>query len=188
MQGLQKLNLRCEISSGMFPAVAGLDVFPVVLFVGSDKMTGDSLAPICGSILKKMNPPCFIYGDVENPVNAKNLLATVDFIKGMHPQNKILVVDASVGVCADVGKIKFLCHGIVPGKAVGREFSPVGDFAIAGIVAFRNQQSGGISPVRLCHVLQMAKEIAREISLCARTFKSQPRFSNKSISLAGVYK
>lgn len=180
-------ELRCEVSLGLYSAVARLDVFPVVLFVGSDKVVGDALAPICGTLLKKMHPRCLIYGDIASPVNAKNILDTVAFIKRVHPRHKILVVDASVGSSGDVGKIKFVDCGIRPGKAVGREFDAVGDFAIAGIVASKNPQSGIISPARLFHVQKMAREIAREIYLCARTFSDRPSEAAKNLaSIVGI--
>ncbi|MFI3167301.1 MAG: spore protease YyaC [Bacillota bacterium] len=181
------MNIRCEISGGLYCAVAGGDVFPVVLFVGSDKVVGDALAPICGSLLKKMRPQCFIYGDLQNPVNAKNLQSTLDFIKAVHKGHKILVVDASIGKQCDVGKIKFVAGGISPGKAVGRNFDAVGDFSIIGIVAHRNEKTGGISPVRLFSVVEMAREIAREIYLCNRSFsaRSNPQSKNQT-SLVGI--
>lgn len=185
------MKIRCEISGGLYNAVASMPHFPILLFVGSDKVVGDSLAPICGGLLKKMNPPCFIYGDLENPVNAKNLQSTVNFITRMHAGCKILVVDASVGCEADVGIVKFLRCGIKPGKAVGRNFDAVGDFAIAGIVAAKDNLAKTISPVRLFDVSVMAEEIAREIYLCARAHFAkfnQPTLPKADCGLGGIWR
>lgn len=175
------MDIRCEISGGLYNAVGRLPFFPILLFVGSDKVTGDALAPICGEMLKKLNPPCFLYGDLENPVNAKNLKSTVEFIKRVHRERKILVVDASVGVFADIGKVKFLDCGIKPGKAVGRDFPQVGDMAIAGIVSAKDPKSQSISPVRLFSVTKMAEEIAREIFVCAKSHAGRGRGNGKFI-------
>ncbi|MFI3164384.1 MAG: spore protease YyaC [Bacillota bacterium] len=175
------MDIRCEISGGLYSAVGKLPFFPVLLFVGSDKVTGDALAPICGEMLKKMKPPCFLYGDLENPVNAKNLKPTVEFIKRVHRERKILVVDASVGVAEDIGKVKFLDCGIKPGKAVGRDFEPIGDMAIAGIVAAKDLKNQSISPVRLFSVTKMAEEIAREICVCAKSHAGRGKGNGRFI-------
>ncbi len=183
------MNIQNELSNGLYLSISMLDEFPVVLCVGSDKVVGDALAPICGGLLKKMMPPCFVYGTLQSPVNANNLVAAVKFIKRMHPRHKILVVDASVGLPSDIGKIKFIRGGIAPGKAVGREFEKVGDFAIAGIVASKNSEKNTLSPVRLFDAYNMAEEIAREIYACARSFVKSPTKKTlpKHQSLAGIY-
>ena len=45
---------------------------PVILCIGSDLAIGDSLGPICGTMLKekKSDPNAFIYGTLKSPVTA----------------------------------------------------------------------------------------------------------------------
>lgn len=162
-----EFEVDSELKFKLYPVVGKLADFPVLLFVGSDKITGDALAPICGTLVKNSGAPCFCYGDLSSPVTAKNIEATVEFIKRVHAGCKIMVVDASVGTASEVGKVRFLEGGIFPGNAVGRNFGEIGDFAIVGVVTTR-EESGKIAPTRLFSVLAMASEIAGEIEGCAK--------------------
>ena len=160
-----------NITSQLFEYILPLNHFPVVLCLGSDKITGDSLAPLVGSMLKSLHSPCFVYGDLKYPVTAKNLLSTLKYIKNIHSFQKILIIDASVGKQCDIGKIKFSDHGISPGKATGQNFETMGDLSIVGIVTTKNE-IGKINPTRLFHIFQLAETITKSIYTASRDFKA----------------
>ena len=73
---------------------------PVIVCVGSDLAIGDSLGPVCGSMLqyKTRGLPVFVYGTLPSPVTAKEIPYLRSFLKDTHAGKKILAVDAAVGV------------------------------------------------------------------------------------------
>ena len=72
---------------------------PVIVCVGSDLAIGDSLGPVCGSMLqyKTRGLPVFVYGTLPSPVTAKEIPYLRSFLKDTHAGKKILAVDAAVG-------------------------------------------------------------------------------------------
>jgi len=106
----------------------------LVLCIGTDRSTGDSFAPIIGTILsKKKNLPYKILGTLENPVHAKNLVETLEKID--REKTLIIAVDACLGKIENVEKIEVFEGGLKPGSGVDKEHLPVvGDISIVGIV------------------------------------------------------
>ena len=74
------------------------DIAPVLLCIGSDRVTGDSLGPMVGSALeeryKKSIP---VFGTLKMPVHALNLEETIDAIHLHFPDHPLIAVDASFG-------------------------------------------------------------------------------------------
>ncbi|MCL2255428.1 MAG: spore protease YyaC [Firmicutes bacterium] len=135
---------------------------PVILCIGSDKVTGDALGPVVGHILtKEMNVPSFVYGTLSRPVNALNLLETIAFIKHKHRDKKLLVIDSSVGSSEDIGKISIKYGGIYPGAASGKNLPKIGDFSITATVCSSASLLGCVS---LGFIFKISKQIASAIS------------------------
>lgn len=111
---------------------------PVFMCIGTEKVFSDSLGPRVGTILNgKMNTPAFIYGMCEQNITAENLLYCYNFIKALHPECQIVVIDAAVGSAEQIGKIQISDGGIYPGAATNKNLPSVGDLGIVGIVAER---------------------------------------------------
>lgn len=70
------------------------DIAPVLLCIGSDRVTGDSLGPMVGSALeeryKKSIP---VFGTLKMPVHALNLEETIDAIHLHFPDHPLIAVD-----------------------------------------------------------------------------------------------
>ena len=76
----------------------------IILCIGSDRITGDSLGPLIGHQLSKCRwRNIRIYGTLDYPVHALNLEATLDKIKRRHPSSLLIAVDASLGSKKHVG-------------------------------------------------------------------------------------
>lgn len=136
---------------------------PVVLCVGSDRVTGDCLGPLVGHILTtELNTSAYVYGTLSNPVNALNLTATLDFILSRHPGCFIIAVDSSLGHKHDIGKIHIINGGIFPGAAAGKILPKVGDIAVTATVA--ELKTTGLYGVSLGFVYNLAKNIASAVS------------------------
>lgn len=109
----------------------------VLLCIGTDRSTGDSFAPMIGTLLseKNINNNNFkILGTLQNPVHAKNLRSTLDGLKS--DNSLIIAVDASLGDAKNIGKIKIVDGSIRPGAGVGKELPIVGDISITAVVNF----------------------------------------------------
>src|SRR5699024_4893127 len=57
----------------------------IILCIGSDRSTGDSLGPLCGTMLRERKlKHLTIYGTLESPVHAQNLTAIMQHIHTVH--------------------------------------------------------------------------------------------------------
>ena len=110
---------------------------PVILCIGSDLAIGDSLGPVCGTMLQNKNcyKGCFVYGTLKKPVTAKEVKYLNAFLKETRPNSKIIAVDAAVGAAGDIGLIKINNKGLKPGLGANKKLPAVGDVSIMGIVA-----------------------------------------------------
>ncbi|MCH5161061.1 MAG: spore protease YyaC [Clostridiales bacterium] len=142
-------------------ALLTLGARPVVLCIGSDRVTGDCLGPIVGQMLIERNVDAYVYGCLEKPVTALNLKDCIKNIKIAHGDKKVLAVDSSVGKSSDVGKIRIAFGAIAPGSADGKKLPKVGDVSITATVTDAGKVP--LSAVRLGTVYALAREIADRI-------------------------
>lgn len=109
---------------------------PVFMCIGTEKVFSDSLGPRVGSLLNELlNKPAFVYGLCQQNITAENLCHSYSFIKAMHPQSQVVVIDAGVGASEQLGKIQLTDGGIIPGAATNKNLPMMGDVSIVGIVA-----------------------------------------------------
>lgn len=109
---------------------------PVIICFGTKNVSGDSLAPEVGSILKEQyGLPVFVYGDLSRPVDCRMAQEAVEHVRAVHPDSVVIAVDACVGKREDVGKIRIRRGGVRPAEALSRGFKAFGDIGVLGIVA-----------------------------------------------------
>lgn len=136
----------------------------VIMCIGTDRSTGDSLGPLIGHklqrILKKYGN-VFVHGTLDEPVHAKNLKASIDYIYRSYKNPFVIAIDACLGRLERVGCIH-ISHGpLKPGAGVNKDLPPVGDIHVTGIVNF-----GGfmeyivLQNTRLSLVMKMADTIS----------------------------
>jgi putative sporulation protein YyaC len=113
------------------PAVNPSEI--LILCIGTDRSTGDSLGPLIGSNLLKKNPLFRVLGCLEQPVHAANLSETLEQISLLSPQLTV-AIDASLGNMDGVGLINIGAGSLQPGAGVNKRLPPVGDIYITGIV------------------------------------------------------
>jgi len=107
----------------------------VVLCIGTDRVTGDSLGPLVGYKLSKSHLDSVkIYGTLENPVHALNLAETTKEIYNTCSKPFIIAIDASLGSFNHLGYITLGKGPLTPGLGVKKTLLPVGDVFITGIV------------------------------------------------------
>jgi len=158
----------------------------VIMCIGTDRSTGDSLGPIIGYKLEKLlkkYEDIYVEGTLEKPVHAKNLKETIDTVYISRFNPFIIAIDACLGKIERVGFVT-IGHGpIKPGAGVNKELPTVGNIHITGIVNL-----GGfmeyiiLQNTRLGLVMKMADTIAEGIQyglwkFHRNTVKEQSRFN-----------
>ncbi|WP_313558829.1 spore protease YyaC [Ruminiclostridium cellobioparum] len=144
----------------------------VVVCIGTDRSTGDSLGPLVGKFLRKrrkIKKICKVWGSLDYPVHAKNLYWYLDRIQEEKPL--VIAIDACLGKMENIGKIFIHEGSIKPGSGVEKELPEIGDISICGIV----NNSGLLNSLilqntRLSHVYKMAEIISEAINKALTKF------------------
>jgi putative sporulation protein YyaC len=138
----------------------------VVLCIGTDRSTGDSLGPLIGSKIQSLlQDHLHVYGTLDEPVHASNLKEILEKIYTRFKDPYIIAVDACLGSIESVGSISIGDGALSPGAGVNKDLPPVGDLHITGIV-----NVGGfmeylvLQNTRLNIVMKMADLIAEGLN------------------------
>lgn len=135
----------------------------VIFCVGTDRSTGDSFAPLIGTLLTEKGYKNVI-GTIEFPVHAENI---EDRIKEIPEGRTVLAIDACLGKLKNIGSISLNSGALYAGRGVGKELPPVGDFHILGTVNVgiddNNLNFQVLSHTRLDTVYKMAKHCVKSI-------------------------
>lgn len=108
----------------------------VLLCIGTDRATGDSLGPLIGYKLSKLpfKDNIYIYGTLNEPIHAKNLKNNMENIYCKHKNCIVVAIDASLGSKDYINFINIGLGSVRPGAGVNKNLPPVGDIFITGIV------------------------------------------------------
>ncbi|MCC8137845.1 MAG: spore protease YyaC [Clostridiales bacterium] len=134
---------------------------PVILCIGTDRIVGDSLGPLTGTLLqKRAGNSLAVYGTLDSPVHACNLAETLAQIKKEHPDSAIIAVDASLGSHYKVGSVLVRPGSIRPGLGVRKDLPAAGDISIIGIAGVQSRRPYLVlQTVRLSVIMSMAEQI-----------------------------
>jgi len=156
----------------------------VVMCIGTDRSTGDSLGPLVGDMLSKWKlPGVHVLGTLEEPVHAKNLEEVMFKTSYQLPCAYMVAIDASLGILEHVGSISVGRGPIRPGAGLKKNLPPVGDMHITGIV-----NTGGfmdflvLQSTRLSLVMRMADIIARGVHMAVNEFITLPIRGNLTLT------
>jgi len=139
----------------------------LLLCIGTDRSTGDSLGPLTGYKLKENQVKQIqIMGTLERPVHAMNLAQSMELVHLYYPNHVVVAVDASVGSQDHVGCITLGKGALRPGLGVCKDLQEVGDIFITGIVGgYGNYDPLMLQSVRLSVVMKMADYICKSVFL-----------------------
>ncbi|MFX3622554.1 MAG: spore protease YyaC [Ectobacillus sp.] len=137
----------------------------VILCIGTDRSTGDSLGPLVGSkLIEKGIKNFHLYGTLDNPVHALNLEETLSEIQIKYHQPFIIAIDACLGKSQNIGAISIGKGPSKPGAAMNKNLPEVGDMYIHGIVNVHGfMEFFVLQNTRLNLVMKMADVIASSI-------------------------
>lgn len=141
---------------------------PLILCIGTDRATGDSLGPLTGWQLQNLikQDRAKIWGTIDFPVHAGNLHEIHTTLQPQLTAHPLIAIDACLGHFSNVGTIVFQKGPLKPGTALKKTLPAVGDVGITGIVNL-----GGllerqiIQNTRLSIVLKMSRIIAYSLFL-----------------------
>lgn len=140
-----------------------IDKNTVIVCIGTNKIVGDSLGPVVGTLLKRNNFSHPVYGTLENPIHALNLEESLKNITSKHPYSNLLAIDAAVGCARNIGNIRVRRGSIYPGKGAGKKLPSVGNCSIVGIVEEFDKTH--LQNVSLDFVMELAELISSSIVL-----------------------
>ncbi|MDC3414921.1 spore protease YyaC [Terrihalobacillus insolitus] len=138
----------------------------IILCIGTDRSTGDSLGPITGMFLKEREmKELTVFGTISNPVHAVNLEDELLHIKQQFSNPYIIAVDACLGKTKSIGSIIAGRGPLKPGAALNKALPDVGDVHISGVVNVAGFMEYYIlQNTRLDTVMRMAGSIANVLS------------------------
>lgn len=149
----------------------------VILCIGTDRSTGDSLGPLIGYRLKNhllKYPNVFVYGTLDEPVHAKNLDEKINLVYSNHEAPFIIAIDACLGKMDRIGYIKIGNGPLKPGAGVNKDLTAVGDLHITGIVNLSGYMEYLVlQNTRLSLVMKMAETISEGLKFSLWKFNSQ---------------
>ena len=155
-----------------------------IVCVGSDRVAGDSLGPLTGSILQKSGADAFLYGTLEKTVTAREVPALGAFLQKTHPKSPVLAIDAAVGNAEEVGLVKLSGAPLYPGSGTNKQLGRLGDVSILGIVARREEGFAALDRVRLGTVCRMAEVIAEAVLLA---LEDERRLTERRVRGSGAW-
>ena len=146
----------------------------VILCIGTDRSTGDSLGPLIGYKLKEMNTVNFtIFGTLDRPVHAMNLDEYENILQRFYRNDLVVAVVASVGHKDHIGYVTLGKGALKPGLGVSKELRAVGDIFITGIVgSCGNYDPLMLQSVRLSVVMNLADCISSSIYLVEKLWRN----------------
>lgn len=132
-----------------------------ILCVGTDRVTGDCLAPLVGTFLHMHNFSLPVYGTIKDPVHAVNLSEWWSKIKD---NGFTIAIDASLSDVSSIGNVIVREGPLAAGTATKKDLPLVGDMHIVGIVnmgGFLEQMV--LQNTRLSQVWDLADYISKEL-------------------------
>lgn len=135
----------------------------VIVCIGSDRSTGDSLGPLVGENLKFLSRDSLtLYGNLENPVHAKNISSVMTEIQNNYVNPYIIAVDACLGALQNVGNIIVESIPLCPGAALKKDLPKIGNLSITGVVNISGSMEFMVlQNTRLFTVMQIADTISK---------------------------
>ncbi|MEK4539106.1 spore protease YyaC [Peribacillus butanolivorans] len=154
----------------------------VIVCIGTDRSTGDSLGPLVGTLLNEKTEDgassFHVYGTLDNPIHAMNLQEKLSEINKIHTNPFIVGIDACLGKLKSVGIVQIGQGPVKPGAGVNKDLPSVGNAHITGIVNVSGfMEFMVLQNTRLNLVLKMAKTIAEGIYEAQNHYPVKPTFT-----------
>ncbi|WP_186576871.1 spore protease YyaC [Aquibacillus kalidii] len=184
---LQDPSAVAEISNTLFNWLPSSPVEIVIVCIGTDRSTGDSLGPLTGTLLNDKNlNNLTVYGTLKDPVHAKNLEEKLKQIYQKHNAPFVIAIDACLGKVKSIGSIITKKGPIRPGAALNKDLPGVGDVHLSAVVNISGfMEYLVLQNTRLHIVMQLARKISNSIYQLDRIITLHtPKITYKSESVS----
>lgn len=133
----------------------------IVLCIGTDRSTGDSLGPQIGTMLTADRlQHLLIFGSLHQPIHALNMKETIQYIHRFFDNPYIIAIDAALGKLSSIGNLICSQGPLLPGAAFKKDLPAVGDFSLTGVVNCKSSFDFTVlQSTRLSLVYDMAKTL-----------------------------
>ena len=178
-------NAAVQLSSSILRLLPASTHTPIIIMcIGTDRSTGDSLGPLVGTMLEQKGAlPFYVYGTLKDPIHAVNLEEKIKDIQQQHKHSFIIAVDACLGRVKNIGMVTVEKGSLKPGAAVNKNLPSVGDAHITGIVNVSGfMEFLVLQNTRLHLVMNMAETIATSIYEAGMQRKKQQRLASLQIN------
>ena len=157
---------RSSLLHALYALLEDIETEPIFICIGSDRHILDSFGPLTGTMLRAGAPDLPIYGTLDKPLHAQNLLTGLKQARHDHTGKMMVAIDASVGNEEEIGLIQLRQGSLVPGRAFAKNLPAVGQFAITGVVDVRPTHWGARSNKHhgLALVYNMAQLLSESIA------------------------
>lgn len=102
--------------------------------IGTDRVIGDCVGPITGSLLKSKYGNKNIYGDLEENLTYENIEDKLNEVNLKHNNPYIIAIDAALSSNEDIGKFYVDDKGINYRKSLNSKNLKIGDIGIKVVV------------------------------------------------------
>jgi len=146
-----------------------------VVGIGSNLISGDSLGPFVGTLLRNTFPDHLtVLGNLEYPMDATTIVPKMS--RHSFPKNSFVIsIDSVLGSIDFVNSIVLRRGPLQPGLGLGQNLPPIGDCSVMGVVLTNDAVLGsGLLYTNLHLIYTMATNIAKGISLAVRQFFRYP--------------
>ncbi len=137
----------------------------VFLCIGSDRHILDCFGPLTGSLLGEGLPGAHVYGNLDKPLHAGNLVSELDSINMRHVKHTKFAIDASAGAQEELGLIRLRDEPLLPGRALLKKLPPLGHYSLTGVLSLKGQgRFKNPQDVRLNTVYRMARLVSQAVA------------------------
>lgn len=140
----------------------------VFLCIGTDRVIGDSIGPITGSLLKNKFCDMRVYGDLNNNLTFENIENKINEINLKFKNPYIVAIDAALSDENNIGKIFVDETGINIGKGLNKNQNKIGDIGVKVVVGkdYNDKELNfkTLQNVSLSKIIKLSKKISDGIS------------------------
>ncbi|MBR2744852.1 MAG: spore protease YyaC [Clostridia bacterium] len=134
----------------------------IFLCIGTDRVIGDCLGPITGSLLKNVYSKDYVYGDLDENLTFENIEEKVDEIYAKFTNPYVVAIDAALSSEENIGKFFVDSGGINFGEGLDKNRGRIGDLGIKVVVAkdFNDNEMNFqvLQNTRLSEIIKLSKK------------------------------
>jgi putative sporulation protein YyaC len=146
-----------------------------VVGIGSNLISGDSLGPFVGTLLRDLFPHHLtVVGNLQHPLDSETIIRELSQMT-LAKNSFVVAIDSVLGTEGFVNSIVIREGSLFPGEGLGQQLPRVGDCSVMGVVLGNTPEKvSSLLYTNLHFIYTMALNIAKGISLFIRQYFQYP--------------